>query len=148
MSTPTVRQSRRASLVGKSWVQVAALVAIVGLFVLVLMGWMSYQSHPPFPQRVVATSGRTVFTRADIRAGQDVFLRNGLMEYGSIFGQGAYLGPDFTADFLHRSAEMVQRSYGGATSNTALQRTRDDFKLNQFDPRTGVLGTSGSQNCS
>jgi nitric oxide reductase subunit B len=109
-------------------VQVAALVAIVGLFVLVLMGWMSYQSHPPIPQRVVTTSGRTVFTRGDIRAGQDVFLRNGLMEYGSIFGQGAYLGPDFTADYLHRSADLVQSSYGGATSNTALQRTRDDFK--------------------
>ena len=57
MSTSTVRQSRRESLVGKSWVQVAALVAIVGLFVLVLMGWMSYQSHPPIPQRVARLVG-------------------------------------------------------------------------------------------
>ena len=30
-------------------------------------------------------------------AGQGVFLRNGLMQYGSVFGHGAYLGPD-----LHR----------------------------------------------
>jgi nitric oxide reductase subunit B len=145
MSTPTVRPSRREPLVGKSWVQAAALVALAGLFVLVLMGWMAYQSHPPIPQRVVTTSGRTVFTRADIRAGQDVFLRNGLMEYGSIFGHGAYLGPDFTADYLHRSAEMVQSTYGGATSGTALQRTHDDFKRNRFDPRTGVLTVSDAQ---
>jgi nitric oxide reductase subunit B len=30
-----------------------------------------------------------VFTGADVRAGQEAFLRNGLMEYGSIFGHGA-----------------------------------------------------------
>ena len=32
------------------------------------------------------------------------------MQYGSIYGHGAYLGPDFTADYLHREAiEMVKR---------------------------------------
>jgi nitric oxide reductase large subunit len=48
-----------------------------------------------------------LFTRGDVLAGQAVFLRNGLMEYGSIFGHGAYLGPDFTADYLHRAARSV-----------------------------------------
>jgi len=79
MSTPT---DRRELLVGRPWVQVVALVTLGGLFVLVLMGWLAYQSHPPIPQRVVAASGRTEFTGSDIRAGQDVFLRSGLMEYG------------------------------------------------------------------
>ena len=46
-------------------------------------------------------------------AGQEVFLRNGLMEYGSIFGHGAYLGPDFTADYLHRAALIAIDHYGG-----------------------------------
>lgn len=109
---PTVRPHRRESLVGRSWVQAAALVALSGLFVMVLMGWMAYQSHPPIPQRVETAAGETVFTGDDIRAGQDVFLSNGLMEYGSIFGHGAYLGPDFTADYLHRSAELVRTTYG------------------------------------
>ena len=35
------------------------------------------------------------------------------MEYGSIFGHGAYLGPDFTADYLHRAAQIATREYGG-----------------------------------
>ena len=41
----------------------------------------------------------------------------GLMEYGSAFGHGAYLGPDFTADYLRRSADLVKRSYGGSASD-------------------------------
>src|SRR5450759_4942058 len=122
MATSTVTATRRPSSLSKGWVQVAALVALSGLFGLVLMGWMTYQSSPPTPKQVVSTAGRTVFTGTDIRAGQDVFLRNGLMEYGSIFGHGAYLGPDFTADYLHRSAQGVQAAYGGAASDTAAQR--------------------------
>jgi len=47
--------------------------------------------------RVVDPDGREVFTGADVEAGQKLFLRYGLMQYGSIFGHGAYLGPDYTA---------------------------------------------------
>ena len=43
-----------------------------------------------------------------------MFLHNGLMEYGSVFGHGAYLGPDFTADYLRRSSDFVRRANGGA----------------------------------
>src|SRR5664280_753626 len=145
MATSTVTATRRPSSLSKGWVQVAALVALSGLFGLVLMGWMTYQSSPPTPKQVVSTAGRTVFTGTDIRAGQDVFLRNGLMEYGSIFGHGAYLGADFTADYLHRSAQGVQAAYGGAASDTAAQRTREDFKTNRYDAATGVLTISDAQ---
>ena len=145
MATSTVTATRRPSSLSKGWVQVAALVALSGLFGLVLMGWMTYQSSPPTPKQVVSTAGRTVFTGTDIRAGQDVFLRNGLMEYGSIFGHGAYLGPDFTADYLHRSAQGVLAAYGGAASDTAAQRTREDFKTNRYDAATGVLTISDAQ---
>src|SRR3954467_14148372 len=97
---------RRGLLISKAWVQAATLIALAGFFGLVLMGFLTYQSSPPVPDRVVTSSGEQVFTAADIRAGQDVFLKNGLMEYGSIFGHGAYLGPDYTADYLHRSAQI------------------------------------------
>jgi hypothetical protein len=107
VSTSILPAVRRPPVVSKGWVQLAALVSLSGFFVLVLMGFLTYQSSPPTPQRVVSASGQTVFTGADIRAGQDVFLRNGLMESGSIFGHGAYLGPDFTADYLQRSAYSV-----------------------------------------
>jgi nitric oxide reductase subunit B len=139
ITTSTVRPDRRGSLVGKSWVQAAALVALTGLFVLVLMGWLAYQSHPPIPQRVGTDSGRTLYTGDDIRAGQDAFLRYGLMEFGSIFGHGAYLGPDFTADYLHRSAEIVQDIDGAGAA------TRDEFKRNRLDANSGTLTVSDAQ---
>lgn len=105
--------ARRQLLISKAWVQAATLVALAGFFGLVLVGFLTYQSSPPIPGRVATAGGQQLFTGADIRAGQDVFLRNGLMEYGSIFGHGAYLGPDYTADYLHRSAQIVTDQYGG-----------------------------------
>ena len=48
-----------------------------------------------------------LYTAHDISEGQKVFLHNGLMEYGSVLGHGAYLGPDFTADYLRRSSDFV-----------------------------------------
>ncbi|MBX6769596.1 MAG: nitric-oxide reductase large subunit, partial [Actinomadura rubrobrunea] len=144
MTPPTATSpKRRDRLIGRGWVQAGALITVFGFFVLVLMGYQTYRSSPPVPERAVTASGQTVYTGADVRAGQDVFLKNGLMQYGSIFGHGAYLGPDFTADYLHRSAEIVNRSYGG--SDTATRRTLDDFKRNTYDEKTGTLTVSDAQ---
>lgn len=137
--------TKREMLLSKTWIQASALVAVFGLFGLVLMGWLTYKSDPPIPRIVVTASGQTVFTGDDIHAGQDVFLKNGLMEYGSIFGHGAYLGPDFTADYLHRAATIVRDSYGGPSSDTAATQTRKDFRTNTYDEKTGTLTFSDAQ---
>ena len=55
------------------------------------------------------------------------------MEYGSVYGHGAYLGPDFTADYLHRAALFVNRRYGGERSDRAGASTRRDFQVNRYD---------------
>ena len=68
-----------------------------------------------------------------------MFLKNGLMQYGSVFGHGAYLGPDYTADYLRRSALSVRESYGGEGSDTAASRTVEDFKENRYDPESRTL---------
>ena len=95
-------EGKRHLLISRTWAQIALLVFVVGFFVLVYLGYRTYQDDPPVPERVVDPGGQVVFTGDDVRAGQKVFLSHGLMEYGSIFGHGAYLGPDFTADYLHR----------------------------------------------
>src|SRR5262249_1393469 len=46
-------------------------------------------------------------TGDDIMAGQSVFQKYGLMDVGSFFGHGAYNGPDFLADYLHREAVIA-----------------------------------------
>ncbi len=80
-----------------------------------------------------------LFTRADVIAGQEIFLRNGLMEYGSIFGHGAYLGPDFTADYLRRWAVLVADHDRSSGSESAKADTVTTFKTNRYDPATGTL---------
>ena len=109
--------ARREFLISKGWIQAAVLVVLVGFFVLGLLAYRTYQAQPPVPGRVVDANGDVLFTGEDISRGQQVFLHNGLMEYGSVFGHGAYLGPDYTADYLRRSSDLVRASFGGAGSD-------------------------------
>ena len=132
-------------LVSKGWLQAVALVMLFGFFVLGLLAYLTYTDEPPIPAKVVDANGNILFTGADVIGGQEIFLKNGLMEYGSIFGHGAWLGPDFTADYLHRAAEMTIAYYGGSVSDTAKQQTIADFKTNRYDSATGVLVYSAAQ---
>src|SRR5262245_25373941 len=136
---------RREFLISKAWIQAVLLVVLFGFFVLGLLAYRTYQAHPPVPTRVVAPSGETLFTGSDVSAGQKVFLNNGLMEYGSAFGHGAYLGPDYTADYLRRSSDIVRQSYGGSSSDSAVQKTIEDMRSNRYDSRTGTLRFSAAQ---
>ena len=128
-----------ARLVSRVWVQVAALVLLCGLAILGFLGYRAYTADPPIAGRVLTPAGQVVYTGADVIAGQQLFLGKGLMEYGSIFGHGAYLGPDFTADYLHRAAQIAAREYGGDTSATARDKVIADFKTNRYDPNTDTL---------
>ena len=66
------------------------------------------------------------------------------MQFGSIFGHGAYLGPDFTADYLHRAALAVEAAYGGEGTD-ASRRTIEDFRTNTYDPATKTVVYSDAQ---
>src|SRR5215831_14897531 len=125
------------------WLQGIALTFVVGFTILGYLAIRIYRESPPVPSRVVSESGQTVFTADDIRAGQEAFLTYGLMEYGSVYGHGAYLGPDFTADYLHRLAVQVQRAYGGDAA--AEERSRRELRENRYDPATGVLTWTDAQ---
>ena len=136
---------RREFLISKTWIQAVVLVVLVGFFVLGLLAYRTYMAHPPVPERVVDAHGHTLFTGNDISQGQKVFLNNGLMEYGSVFGHGAYLGPDYTADYLHRSALFVRDAYGGPASDAAATRTVEDLRANRYDSNTRTLRLSAAE---
>jgi nitric oxide reductase subunit B len=136
---------RRELLVSRGWVQAVVLTLLFGFLVLGIMGYGTYSGQPPIPEKIVDQAGETVFTGEDIREGQKVFLRNGLMEYGSVFGHGGYLGPDYTADYLHRAALAVRDRYGGSGSDRAAARTVEDFKQNRYDSDTRTLEFTEAQ---
>ena len=86
------------------WRKSVMIVLVIGFAVLIWMAIRAHKDAPPIPEKVVGPSGETIFTRDEIIAGQEVFLKYGLMENGTIWGHGAYLGPDFSAEYLHTLA--------------------------------------------
>src|SRR5215217_9669027 len=132
-------------LIAKGWVQAVLLVVLFGFFVLGLLAYRTYDAKPPIPDRVVDPQGQVLYTKDDVSKGQKVFLHNGLMEYGSAFGHGAYLGPDFTADYLRRSSAFVRRSYGGARSDSAARRTITALRTNRYDEDAQTLTLTARQ---
>ena len=141
--TDTIRT--RTMLISKRWVQAVAVVMLFGFFVLGLLAYRTYTDQAPIPGKVVRHDGQVLFTRGDVVAGQKIFLRNGLMEYGSIFGHGAYLGPDFTADYLRRWAVLVADHDRDSGSESAKADTLTTFKTNRFDPATDTLEFTAAQ---
>jgi nitric oxide reductase subunit B len=87
-------------------------ILFVGSFsALLLIGSEIYRQAPPMPDLVVAEDGRVVFTLDDIQRGRQVWQSMGGQQLGSIWGHGAYLAPDWTADWLHREISHLLESW-------------------------------------
>lgn len=133
------------------WRQGAILVLIIGFSVLIWLTVRVYQDAPPIPEKVIGPTGEVLFTQADILAGQQVFLKYALMENGTIWGHGAYLGPDFSAEYLHTLSEdadqlVAHEIYGRPWDKLTLGEqsavkvhVQQLLKENRYDPKTRVL---------
>lgn len=133
-------QPSRAELtISKGWVQGVALVLIFGFMVMGVLAYRTYTDSMPLPQRVVDQTGQGVFTAADITAGQQTFLRRGLQQYGSVMGHGAYLGPDYTAEYLRLASEHVRADLEARGVGDPSAATVELMRTNRYDAATGVL---------
>ena len=130
-------------LVSPRWMQAIVVTFLFGFAILGYLAIRVYEEHPPLPGKVVDDSGTLLFDAEDIRSGQELFLTYGLMQYGSVYGHGAYLGPDFTADYLHRQAVHMQALYGGDAA--AEVRVRDELRANRYDSKTDTLTLTTGQ---
>jgi nitric oxide reductase subunit B len=83
------------------WRRSVLLVFVGGMIGLIFMSVQAYRYAPPIPGKVIDSNGSIIFSGQEIKAGQQVFLKYGLMQNGSIWGHGSYLGPDFSAQYLH-----------------------------------------------
>lgn len=127
------------SPIGKTWVQGVALVMIFGFFVMGILAYRTYTASMPMPQQVVDETGAVLFTGEDITRGQELFQARGLMQYGSVHGHGAYLGPDYTADYLRRATEDVTAQFEEAGVAQVHDRVVSEFRTNRFDEATDTL---------
>ncbi|MEO6278365.1 cbb3-type cytochrome c oxidase subunit I [Roseateles sp.] len=139
------------------WLRAVAIVMVFGFAGLILITTLSYRNAPPIPARVVDPNGALVFTADDVGEGQAVFLRYGLMANGSIWGHGAYLGPDFSAAALHRmglvtataiASEQQHQAVGSLSRSQAAAVQAEaivSLKTNRYDEASGTLQFTDAQ---
>ncbi len=137
----------------KLWIAFSLVVGI-SFSILLFFGYEIYQQAPPIPESVVTTEGKLLFTGQDIKDGQNVWQSMGGQEVGSIWGHGAYLAPDWTADHLHREAVIILNEWAlnmGATSYKTLDieqqaalkaRLSKEIRTNTYNKNSGVLTVS------
>jgi nitric oxide reductase subunit B len=138
------------------WVGLAVLLA-VSFSVLLWVGREIYRVMPPIPEAVVTSAGDTVFTRADIERGRQVWQSIGGQQLGSIWGHGSYVAPDWSADWLHRESiawlDVIAKRESGAPytqlspeAQAALAaQLRPRIRENTFDPATGRIAVSADR---
>ena len=131
------------------------LLLLVSFGVLLLVGRDISFKMPPMPERVAAASGQTIYTRADIEKGRQVWQSMGGMQLGSIWGHGGLVAPDWSADWLHREAVAVLDGWGvggsGGRPYAKLSpeeqgelrgRLRAVMRTNTYDPETRTITVS------
>src|SRR4051794_38035081 len=85
----------------------ALAVVILGSFaVLGTVGRKMISQAPPIPD-VYSPDGQLLFTGSTITDGQGVWQSIGGQEIGTIWGHGAYVAPDWSADWLHRESTIL-----------------------------------------
>ena len=139
------------------WIRTILIVMGFGFAGLITITMLSYNNAPPIPALVVDEQGVVVFSGDDISNGQVIFLKYGLMANGSIWGHGAYLGPDYSAETLHHvgqhSLEIIaQQRYQqpfvtlSRSQQAAVQgESIVAIKTNRYDAATTTLHFTASQ---
>jgi nitric oxide reductase subunit B len=136
----------------------AAIVCfILAMSGLLLGGFFANREAPPYPGLITGPDGATLFTKADILAGQNVYQRYGLMDHGSVWGHGSQRGMEFSALTLHKIGLKVRENissvvYSRSYSELALEerdlvdvRTQRLIKENRYDPASDTLRLSAGQ---
>lgn len=131
------------------WLGMCALAAL-GVVGFAFIGVQTYRTAPPLPS-FTDSAGQVVIARTTILRGQQLFQRYALMNFGSIFGDGAGRGPDFTADALHETARVMRATYAVDrpadrwSAAAADARVRAELKTNTFDSTSNTVRLSAGQ---
>ena len=87
-------------------------IAIIMVAALIYFTATLQKEVPPIAKQVKSVSGEVLYTYDDVVEGKGYFQEFDLMDWGSLLGMGAYMGPDFTTEFFHHRAEFLYDYYG------------------------------------
>jgi len=116
------------------------IIALIMISMLIYYTANLQKEVPPIPQTVKSESGEVLYTYDDVVSGKGYFQQFDLMDWGTMLGMGAYMGPDFPTDFMHYRAEFLYDFYGKQLYNktnaqlsnvergAVKERVKEDFR--------------------
>ncbi len=131
-------------------------IAIIMVAALIYFTANLQKEVPPIAKEVKSASGEVLYTYDDVVAGKGYFQQFDLMDWGSMLGMGAYMGPDFSTEFFHHRAvylyehysmEMYQKAEKELTAierGAVKERVKQDFKQQTKLLESGVTYTDAS----
>jgi nitric oxide reductase subunit B len=134
----------------KKWWIPFTIIFSISFSGVLLIGYETYNDAPPLPSFLTERS-EMVFTNNDILKGQSIFQKYALMDYGSMFGDGANRGPDFTAQALHQTAVYMNEFYQDQAGTTELEqlgvseKVKIELKRNRYEEKTNSVILSDAQ---
>ncbi|MDL1860981.1 nitric-oxide reductase large subunit [Betaproteobacteria bacterium PRO7] len=121
-----------------------------------VLGWLGreiYLAAPPIAN-VQGKDGPVLFTAVQVEDGQRAWRAAGGQQLGSVWGHGAYVAPDWSADWLHREAialrgQLARKHFGadyGALDTAGKAavdaRVKEEMRANTFDAATNTITVS------
>lgn len=146
--------------VSRWWLYTTVFVMVVGFSALGFITKLAYENVPPIPEKVVDQQGSQILSKQHIVSGQTLFFKKNLMEHGTLWGHGAYLGPDFGAEYLHQEALFVRdciaeklhrspfESLNEKDQNNITLMIPEILKKNGFNAKDGSLVISEERACA
>src|SRR3989339_849323 len=133
----------------------AVLSFIISLIILLLGGYFAKDKIAPYPEKVVI-DGNVITTEKNIKNGQNVYQKYGLMDHGSVWGHGTLRGMDFSATTLHLIGKYMRECYalekGQEYSNLSQSEKSEidnkvisEIKENRYSPETKILTLTSSE---
>lgn len=114
----------------RGWIAVAC-VFVLGFTIMGLTGREIYDKAPPIPTFKVEGEEDPLWTKEDVLQGQEIWQSIGGQQVGSIWGHGSLQAPDWSADWLHREANMSLQ-LTGVDAAEYISKVRE----NTYDPET------------
>lgn len=137
----------------KNWWLPLLVIFVVSAAGVLMIGVHTYTEAPPIPT-YVSSKNETVFSKEDVLDGQAIFQKYALMNYGSMFGDGANRGPDYTAEALHQMTVYMNAYYQSQLTNEAgaeLQKkgvselVKAEIKNNSYTENTNQVVLTDAQ---
>ena len=146
-------EPKSVQITRRLWLGLGALL-IVSFSIMLWIGKDIYQTAPPMPEQVITESGQVLYSKDEIQAGRRVWQEMGGQQTGSIWGHGALIAPDWSAEWLHKEIlamlDVRARVEFGMPYDTLsdsekakLQaEIKPEIRANTYDPATGDIVVS------